>query len=93
MAKFDILDLSIKMKITVHGFSADQTDQEDILCDPCLCEDKKTKAAHYCKTCDVPEPLCNECAKQHTRQKLGRNHELCDDIRDFLVYQKEVSAR
>lgn len=74
-------------------FSANQTDQENIYCDPCLYEDIKTKATQFCKTCDAPEPLCNDCAKQHSRQKLSRDHELCNDIQEYLNNQKYLRAK
>lgn len=74
-------------------FRADQTDQEDIFCDPCLYEDVKTKATHYCKTCDFSEPLCNDCAKQHTRQKLSRDHEMCNNIGEFHNNQKDLNKK
>lgn len=78
---------------TVNDFRANQTIQEDTFCETCLYEDVQTKATHYCKTCDVPEPLCNDCAKQHTRQKLSRDHKLCDDIREFLDHQKCLTSK
>lgn len=62
-------------------FSADKTERDDIFCDPCLNANLKNKATHFCKTCDSPDPLCKDCAQQHTRQKLSRNHELCEDIK------------
>lgn len=69
-------------------FSAEQTNQEGIFCEPCIYENITTTATYYCKTCDIPEPLCNVCAKQHIRQKLSRNHELCDDMGEFPDQQK-----
>lgn len=64
------------------------TKQEKKLCDPCLYGDKKTKATHFCKTCDVPELFCKDCAQHHTRQKLSRDHELCDEMKDFSIQKK-----
>lgn len=74
-------------------FSTEHTDAQEVFCDPCLYDDKNTKATHYCKTCDVPEPLCIDCAKQHTRQKLSRDHELCDNIGEFQKYQRYLNAK
>lgn len=54
---------------------------------------KKIKAAQYCKTCDEPDPLCNDCAKHHIRQKASRNHELCNDIEIFQIHQKGLNAK
>lgn len=43
-----------------------------------------TKAAtHFCLDCKKPEPMCSKCANQHTKQRLGRGHTLCDDISQF----------
>lgn len=83
----------MKEKICWGFFSANQRDQEYIFCGPCLYVDKKTKATRYCKTCDDSEPLCNDCAKQHTRQKFSRDHELGDDIRTFYDNQKGSNAK
>lgn len=55
----------------------------DISCNPCLCGNLKTKATLFCKTCDVPEPLCKNCAVQHTRHKLCRNHKMSDDMEEY----------
>lgn len=63
----------------------DQLKKEEIFCDPCLHGDLKSKATIFCKTCDVPEPLCADCAVQHTRHKLCRNHELCDNMAEFII--------
>lgn len=65
-------------------FRADQTEQSDIFCDPCLYGNLKNKATHFCKSCDFPEPLCKYCAQQHSRQKLSRDHELCKDMKEFI---------
>lgn len=83
-----------KKKVTVHKFfSADEPNQEDMFCDPCLYADIKIKATHYCKTCDDPEPLCNDCARQHTRQKLSRHHEICDNIGEFDNNKKDSNPK
>lgn len=41
------------------------------------------EATLFCKTCEDPEPLCENCAKHHTLQKITRNHEMCGDILKF----------
>lgn len=48
----------------------------------------KTKGTHFCKTCEDPEPLCDNCARQHTRHKLFRDHEICDAIEEIKNYQE-----
>lgn len=40
--------------------------------------------------CDDPEPLCDECAKQHSRQKICRDHEMCKDIQEFLNSRSNI---
>lgn len=46
-------------------------------------EDTHIKATHFCKTCEDPEPFCESCAKQHTRQKICKDHEICGDMNDY----------
>ena len=41
------------------------------------------EATHFCKTCDEPEPMCENCAQVHTRQKATRGHEINDDLKQF----------
>ena len=55
----------------------------EVLCDPCLSGDERTAATGFCKTCEDPEPLCDGCAKQHTRQKATKNHEINNDLTQF----------
>lgn len=56
------------------------------MCDPCLNDDKKVTATHFCETCEDPEPLCELCAKQHTRQKAFKDHEISTNIHKFLKH-------
>lgn len=63
--------------------------EKEVECDPCFIENIHVKATHFCKTCVDPEPLCEECAKQHTRQKTCRNHELCKDVEEFVKFQSK----
>lgn len=50
----------------------------------------QVKATHFCKTCEDPEALCGACAKQHTRQKLFREHQLCGEIQDFSQHLQSI---
>lgn len=65
----------------------------DIYCDPCRHGDLKTIATLFCKMCDVPEPLCKDCAAQHTRNKLCRNHKLSDDMEEFSNVQRAANKK
>lgn len=57
--------------------------QETKLCVPCSNDDTEVKATHFCQTCKDPEPLCETCAKHHTRQKLTKGHKMCADMAYF----------
>lgn len=37
--------------------------------------------------CKDPEPLCESCDQQHTRQKATRGHEICNDLQEFPFVQ------
>lgn len=65
----------------------------DLLCEPCSTENNQVLATFFCKTCDDPEPLCHACANQHTKQKLSRNHTLCDNLEEFQKKGKECIIR
>lgn len=54
------------------------------MCVPCSFQHINVKATHICKICKNPEPLCENCSDHHTLQKLTRNHQMCEDIQQFL---------
>ena len=54
--------------------------ENQIFCEPCLYGDKQIEATYFCKTCADPEPLCDNCAQQHTRHKASREHEISNDL-------------
>lgn len=70
-------------------FSENNQHDREVECDPCFIENIHVKATHFCKTCDDPEPLCDECAKQHTRQKICRDHEMCKNLLEFLRFRSK----
>lgn len=70
-------------------FSENNQHEKEVDCDPCSIENINVKATHFCKTCADPEPLCDKCAKQHTRQKICRDHKMCKDVREFFEYQSK----
>lgn len=67
-------------------FSVDLQQEENVVCDQCLNDDKKVTATYFCKTCEDPEPLCELCAKQHTRQKAFRDHSLNGNMHEFQTH-------
>lgn len=52
-------------------------------CGSCEYENKDKNATGFCLTCEEPEPLCDECSLQHLKQKLTRNHTLCNDLSKY----------
>ncbi|XP_078322456.1 uncharacterized protein LOC111105028 isoform X2 [Crassostrea virginica] len=64
-----------------------------IFCEPCLCGNIQKEATHFCKTCDEPEPMCENCAQIHTRQKATRGHEINDDLKQFAECQAKSEKR
>lgn len=71
-------------------FSIGSQQEKYIFCNPCSNDDEKVKATHFCETCEDPEPFCGSCAKQHTRQKKFREHQLCGKIRNFSQHLKKI---
>lgn len=69
------------------SFSKKTHNEKKILCISCSNDNVDVKATHFCKTCTDPAPLCESCAKQHTRQKLASNHDVCVDITYFSTLQ------
>lgn len=53
-----------------------------ILCEICT-TDEQVLATHFCKTCEDPDPLCENCANRHLKEKLSKHHEICDNMKDF----------
>lgn len=60
---------------------------KELTCVPCSFENKPVKATYFCQSCKDPEPLCETCATQHTRQKLTRGHEIVRDIWKYFKLQ------
>ena len=60
----------------------------EILCDPCLYENVQIAGTKFCKTCQDPEPLCDGCAQQHTRQKSFRHHEISNELKQLATVEK-----
>lgn len=54
-----------------------------MICVPCSNDSEEVEATHFCKTCEDPEPLCEMCAKDHTRYKMTKNHKICAEMTEF----------
>lgn len=48
--------------VKLLGILSDDTNEEEVFCGSCRDGHIKTKATHFCITCDIPEPLCEDCA-------------------------------
>lgn len=70
--------------------SSESEKEKEIECNPCSNENVQVKATNFCKTCADPEPFCGTCARQHTRQKIFRDHQLCGEIRDFFQHLENI---
>lgn len=62
-------------------------------CYPCSRDSLKIKATSFCKTCDDPEPLCETCAKQHTRHKIAKDHEISQNMAELSKRHPVTSLR
>lgn len=79
-----LTNANIKHKLSVFFLSLSKDEvTTKILCEPCSTEDLQIQATHLCKTCENPEPLCETCAKNHTKQKLCRDHQISGDVREL----------
>ena len=63
--------------------------QMQILCKPCFRETITTEATKCCKTCKDPEPLCDHCAQRHNMKEGNKEHEMSDDLLQFLKTNSE----
>lgn len=80
--------MHVLLTSSVSSFSQGTQIEKDLLCTPCADDDLEVKATHFCKTCEDPEPLCESCAKQHSRQKIAKNHEISADMATFHTPQQ-----
>lgn len=76
----NFFNMLYKIHFTIFFFRKEEMHENQIFCEPCLYGDKEIKAFYFCKTCADPEPLCENCAQQHTRHKASRNHEISNDL-------------
>lgn len=56
---------------------------KDQHCNPCSYGDIIVRATHFCRTCENPEPLCENCSTQHVRQRKSRHHQICENIKEI----------
>lgn len=66
--------------VPILCFSVESQCKKEIVCYPCSNDNVYVNATNFCKTCADPEPFCINCARQHTRQKLFKEHQLCKEI-------------
>ena len=57
-----------------------QSIRSKVKCMPCNFDGDDSDATAFCLTCKEPEPMCSQCAAQHTRERKTRGHEICNDI-------------
>ena len=74
------------MHIFVYSKPKEQKSQT--LCEACQFERRDTRATKFCMSCDVPEPLCKDCARQHNHHKATRGQKICDDIEQIRSLQR-----
>ncbi|XP_062586611.1 uncharacterized protein LOC134248210 [Saccostrea cucullata] len=61
--------------------------KEQVFCDVCKIDGKDVLADAYCTDCSDLQPLCNDCAGHHIKQKQFRNHKIDTDISGFIKLQ------
>lgn len=70
----------------------EETDNKRFLCEPCLFERTELDATSFCVDCS--EHLCPNCARDHRKAKLLRNHHLLEgediskEIRTFKAIRR-----
>lgn len=64
--------------------------RDDKNCNPCFYGNIIVRATHFCRTCEDPEPLCENCSTQHVRHKISRHHQICEDIKEFPYKDKNT---
>ncbi|XP_062621819.1 uncharacterized protein LOC134283381 [Saccostrea cucullata] len=59
---------------------------ESTNCSLCTLNGEHRAASCFCTSCEIPEPLCDECSRHHIRQRNMRDHSLSTDIKAFITY-------
>lgn len=81
----------MKILFFQHNFDFNfQRDRDDINCNPCFYGNIIVRATHFCRTCEDPEPLCENCSTQHVRHKISRHHQICENIKEFPYKDKNT---
>lgn len=73
-----------------YHYFRENSEKKKVVCNPCSNDSKEVQATHFCKTCEDPEPLCEMCAKQHTRHKLSKDHKICADIEEYPDVRRNI---
>lgn len=63
--------------------SVESQRKKEIVCYPWSNDKVHVKATQFWKPSKDPEPLWGTFARQHTQQNISREHQLCEEIRDF----------
>src|SRR6218665_1029425 len=90
-----VLDDQMKHKLIKMKEMARSTG-EDIICDVCAENsenDEHVKVAAMWRCADCDENQCDECNREHKRQRLSRDHQIVvldDQLKDKLLKMKEM---
>ncbi|XP_061176106.1 uncharacterized protein LOC133185061 [Saccostrea echinata] len=71
-----------------HELEKYGTIKNTIMCESCSYNKEDNLAEAFCLSCREPDPMCNQCAHQHKKQKLSRGHKICRDLRKLPIIEK-----
>lgn len=60
----------------------------EILSKPITTDGIYTAANYFCKTCEDPHPVSENCGLHHVKGKLCMNHENCENIKEFQEMER-----
>lgn len=81
---FDMMTFNDEEKVNKTEEEAGSVQDTAIKCTPCTFVEEVTDATSFCLTCPDHEPMCDNCAGQHIRERKTRGHEICLDLQKFL---------
>ncbi|XP_056014684.1 uncharacterized protein LOC125674781 isoform X2 [Ostrea edulis] len=83
----DCIKLHLKRKKCRNHKINRYVQRKIVLCEPCRYENITNHATQFCLDCEDPEPMCQNCANQHLKQRSGRGHSLSADISEMAEFQ------